>query len=169
MSQRYDNKIKSFYLKLYSTKNKETHRQIGDYLQYFGVFAVILCSLYHKDIDIFIKFMAYYGVCVSIAWILKGLFNNRRPNEFPDNETNPKNEKLKFDISIKEGNSFPSGHTASAMTAIYLFQISTTLGVIGLCVGLFTAWTRLINRKHWLRDVGFSIIADIVIYYLMFF
>lgn len=77
MSQRYDNKIKSFYLKLYSTKNKELFRKIGDYMQYFGIFAIILCSLYYKDIDLFIKFMAYYGVCVSIAWVLKGLFNNK--------------------------------------------------------------------------------------------
>lgn len=161
-------KLKNFYLELYSTKHKEIYRQIGDYLQYFGIFVVIVCSFYFKDIDIFLKFIPYYVFCILLAWVLKGVFNNRRPNEFSDNETNPKNEKLKLEWSVKEGNSFPSGHTASSMTAIYLFQIDFVLGVIGLCVGIFTAWTRLINRKHWLRDVGFSIVADIVIYYIMF-
>lgn len=162
-------KLKDFYLELYSTKNKELYRQIGDYLQYFGMFVVIIYAIILQNFDFFLKFVVFYTSCVLVAWFLKGIFNNRRPNEFPDNETNPKNEKLKLELSIKEGNSFPSGHTASAMTAIYLFQVDYTLGVIGLLVGLFTAWTRLINRKHWLRDVGFSIVADIVIYYLMFF
>jgi len=68
----------------------------------------------------------------------------------PNDEQRPNNER--------RNNSFPSGHTASAITGAHIMyreykDVSPWIGVGGYLMATATGTFRILNRAHWLSDV----------------
>jgi membrane-associated phospholipid phosphatase len=113
-------------------------------------------------------FVISYAISEAIQGSLKVLFNNPRPNEV-EGTVNP---PLKLEWSVDIGDSFPSGHTMSAMVGgIFWFQMRyicgyPVMGIIGVLLGIVTGLSRIISRSHWLRDVVASWVTAVIIYWV---
>ena len=142
---------------------KNDLRELGDNLQFITPLVVIAYCVLTPDLYLLKGFLACYGICLVIQLFLKALFNNPRPNEIGWNTRNP---NLRLGWSPYKGNSFPSGHTMSAMCGGIFWTNMLTLpwfvGWIGISLGLITALSRLSARAHWMRDVFTSAIIAIV-------
>lgn len=163
-------KIYNYLYKTFEGTHKlEVIRKCGDYLQFFGVFTFIIYSIFCFNAQLVLSFILFYILINVICSILKIIFDNQRPTEYTDKvDENVKNPNLKLHFSIRKGNSFPSGHTASAMSAIWLFQLNPYLGILGILVALFVAFSRVAGRNHWLRDVSFSMVYVTILYFIIF-
>jgi membrane-associated phospholipid phosphatase len=112
-------------------------------------------------------FVISYVVCGVIQISLKKIFNNPRPNEV-EGTVNP---PLKLEWT-NEGESFPSGHTMSAMAGgVFWFQMQyiygyPVMGIIGVLLGVLTGLSRIISRAHWLRDVVASWVTAVMVYWV---
>ena len=151
------------YRKLWGIKDsvKADLRKVGDHLQFITPIFVIVYGIMSGDIRLLQVFFYYYLGCTVIHVLLKWLFNNPRPSEI-DTDINP---QLQFQWSVNKGDSFPSGHTMSAVSGgVFWFNICPYLGVIGIILGIFTAFTRIVVRAHWLRDVGTSSVIAIAMW-----
>ena len=125
---------------------KSDLRKIGDNLQFITPIGVLLYGAFTGELKLLQVFILYYLGCTVIQVFLKWLFNNPRPNEI-DTTVNP---ALTLDWSVNKGDSFPSGHTMSAVSGgVFWFNICGYMGVLGLVLGVFTAFTRLVVKAHW--------------------
>jgi membrane-associated phospholipid phosphatase len=122
----------------------------------------ILAVLY---LAILASVTAFILFCYTVRYIgvtRANIFNNIRPSE---DESNTKAPAMDLDWSPSEGNSFPSGHTMAAVCGgVFWFEISFYMGVLGLFLGLLTGASRVIAKKHWLRDVLTSTSVSISLY-----
>lgn len=153
----------SFYDKLWGIKEsvKSDIRSLGDKLQMLTPVVFVVYEACYGDHYTSKVFVAAFIINMAICSLLKALFNNPRPREVDGS----KNPELDLDWSPNKGNSFPSGHTASAMIgAFFWFEISVYAGVIGLLLGVITALSRIIAKAHWLRDVATSTVIACAIY-----
>jgi membrane-associated phospholipid phosphatase len=157
------------YNKLWNMKDSiiKDLRDCGNYLQFLTPLVVLLYAAWNGQMYLARTFIIYYLVCTIIQVLLKSLFNNPRPNEF-DISTN-KNPPLHFEWSVNKGDSFPSGHTMSAMSGgIFWSNISMGqpyIACIGIALGIITAISRVAAKAHWLRDVSFSAVLSILLWY----
>lgn len=155
--------LDSFYNKLWSMKEsiKEDIESLGDYLQYITPIGFIIYSACFLDNHTSKVFVCAFAVAMLIVVILKAIFDAPRPREVGTTD----NPDLDLDWSPTDGNSWPSGHTASAlMGGIFWFQINDWAGYCGVALGLITGLSRIIAKAHWVRDVVTSLIISIVIY-----
>ena len=155
--------LDSFYNKLWSIKEsiKDDIKSIGDYLQYVTPIVFIVYSACFLDNHTSRVFVCAFAVAMIIMSLLKALFNVSRPREVEGTD----NPDLDLDWSPDEGNSWPSGHTMSAMMGgVFWFQINEWIGLLGIALGLFTGLSRIIAKAHWLRDVLTSTVISVVIY-----
>ena len=140
---------------------KSDLRKIGDNLQFITPIGVLLYGAFTGELKLLQVFILYYLGCTVIQVFLKWLVNNPRPNEI-DTTVNP---ALTLDWSVNKGDSFPSGHTMSAVSGgIFWFNICGYMGILGLVLGVFTAFTRLVVKAHWMRDVVTSGIIAIIMW-----
>jgi membrane-associated phospholipid phosphatase len=156
-----------FYRKLWALKDelKEDIVKIGDYLQLVTPLVFLIYVACYSTNKVGKVFVATYIICTVIQVLLKTLFNNPRPREVEEGST--RNPILKLDWSFNEGDSFPSGHTMSAMSGgVFWFEIGTIAGIIGIILGLFCGLSRIIGRAHWLRDVITSSVIAVIAYYI---
>lgn len=142
--------------------------KLGDIGQYLGPIAVLGYCVLMANWHLLEVFTITYLITAAIQVLLKLFFNNPRPRETDLDGINP---DLKLEISAKEGNSFPSGHTMSAMTGgMFWFEFiglgysPIIFGIAGVLVGVITAFSRIFKRAHWVRDVGFSLVVSIIAY-----
>ena len=155
----------SIYEKIWSLK--ETWfglklRELGDYIQIGCPAFFLVWSACFGTNELSRVFILTFLTAMGIYLLLNGLFNNIRPSE---DESNTKAPAMDLDWSPSEGNSFPSGHTMAAVCGgVFWFEISFYMGVLGLFLGLLTGASRVIAKKHWLRDVLTSTSVSISLY-----
>ena len=155
--------LDSFYNKLWSIKEsiKDDIKSIGDYLQYATPMVFIIYSACFLDNHVSRVFVCAFAVAMIIMSLLKALFNAPRPREIEGTD----NPDFDLDWSPDDGNSWPSGHTMSAMMGgVFWFQINEWIGLLGITLGLFTGLSRIIAKAHWLRDVLTSTVISVAIY-----
>lgn len=153
------------YNKLWNMKEsiKNDIVSLGDYIQYLTPIGFIIYSACYLDNHTSRVFVISFTIALLIMTLLKGLFNNPRPREVEGSD----NPTLNLEWSPDEGNSFPSGHTMSAMMgAMFWFQINDFVGFIGICLGLICAVSRIVAKAHWLRDVCTSSAISAMIYFI---
>ena len=153
----------SIYDKLWSIKEsvKADIVSLGDKLQLLTPVLFIIYQACYGSHHTAKVFVVAFALNMIICSLLKAIFNNPRSRETEGD----KNPDLDIDWSPNEGNSFPSGHTASAMIgAFFWFEINTYVGIVGLALGVITALSRIIAKAHWLRDVVTSAIIACIIY-----
>ena len=151
------------YRKLWGIKDgvKADIKKWGDYVQFVTPLAVLLYGAIIGELKLLQVFILYFTGCTILQIVLKWLFNNPRPKEI-DSDVNP---KLRFGVTPIVGNSFPSGTTMSAVCGgMFWFNISPYLGVLGVLLGIFNAFSGLINKEHWIRDVMTSAVIAIVMW-----
>jgi membrane-associated phospholipid phosphatase len=142
--------------------------KVGEHSQTLTPVAFFTYSACRLGSHITKVFVISYVVCGVIQLSLKALFNNPRPNEV-EGTVNP---PLKLEWSNKKGESFPSGHTMSAIAGgIFWFQMQNicgypVMGIIGVLLGIVTGLSRIISRAHWLRDVVASWVTAAVVYWV---
>ena len=160
----------SFYEKIWSLKNTWFGlklRELGDYIQIACPAFFLVWSACFGTNELSRVFIVTFLLAMGIYLLLNCIFNNIRPSEDTTNKEAP---DMKVDWSPYEGNSFPSGHTMAAVCGgIFWFEISFTMGCIGLFLGLMTGASRVIAKKHWLRDVLTSTFISIGLYSLATF
>jgi len=102
------------------------------------------------------RFLLAYGLVSLMTFLMKSIFYAPRPNE-------GEGDSLRFKWSVNEGESFPSGHTSSAMAgAVYALFIDWRVGLVLLLLTFICAWTRVLVFAHFWRDVFFgSVVAQI--------
>ena len=158
--------------------------KIGDILQYTNpiIFALYALGVAYVNITqqadhpfkLLSVFMCTYAATAIIQITLKFLFDNPRPRDEIEKGNTGVNPDLNFNPKADGHNSFPSGHTMSAMTGgMFWFQMTfgipslgIFLGIIGFSLGILTAFSRIVKHAHWVRDVGFSIIVSMVAYFI---
>ena len=140
---------------------KDDIKSLGDYLQYATPMIFIIYEACFGDHNTARVFCITFVISLIIMSVLKALFNAPRPRE----TSTSSNPDLDLDWSPDEGNSFPSGHTMSAMVGgVFWFEIDPYVGVLGVACGLFTGLSRVIARAHWFRDVLTSTVIACVLY-----
>ena len=97
------------------------------------------------------SYIFLFIISTTITYLLKLIFNRKRPYHFFDK---------RFAILVYENHSFPSEHT---IIAILSFIITGNILV------LISPILRIITLKHWLSDAIFSIILSFVFYYFFSF
>ncbi len=152
-----------FYKKLWSIKEsiKEDIRSLGDKIQFITPLVFITYSACYLTNHISKVFVASFLVAIIIMSLTKAMFNAPRPYEVDGT----KNPELDLDWSLREGNSFVSGHTTSALIGgIFWFQINDFMGFVGVMLGLITGVTRIVAKEHWLRDIIGAAVISVSIY-----
>lgn len=145
-------KLDRFYNTLWNIpeKYKKIIQKSGDVLQIIiplSLLITLICLHYYHTAMIYA--MAF-AIAMLLQVLIKSLFNNSRPRD----TTTTDNPDLNLDWSPNEGNSFCSGHTLAAMTgAFFWFFISPICGIIALIFAILVAFSRIVARAHWLRDV----------------
>lgn len=155
--------LNKFYKKLWNIKEsvKKDIKKLGDYMQFITPVVFLVYIACFGDTTLGRAFCVAYIAGTIIQVLLKALFNNPRPREV-DGTCNP---NLDLDWSVNEGDSFPSGHTMSAMVGgVFWFEISWWMGIIGVILGLVTGLSRIIAKAHWLRDVLTSSVVAVILY-----
>ena len=146
---------------------KDDIRKIGDHIQFLTPIAVVLYCILDGNIPMLREFIIYYLICTAIQVLLKWAFNAPRPSQ-TDSETNP---LPKWEWSVNRGDSFPSGHTMSAISGGLFWTLfafgQPWVGIAGILLGLITALSRMIVRAHWLLDVGTSIIIASIVFLII--
>lgn len=155
----------SFYEKIWSLKDTwfgKKLREAGDYIQILCPSLFLVWSACFGTNELSQVFVLTFLAAMGIYLLLNGIFNNIRPSE---DESNTEAPDMVVDWSPTEGNSFPSGHTMSAVSGgVFWFEISPIAGCIGLLLGLVTGASRIISKKHWVRDVLASTVISITLY-----
>lgn len=146
---------------------KDDIRKMGDHIQFLTPIVVVLYCILDGNIPMLREFIIYYLICTAIQVLLKWAFNAPRPSQ-SDSETNP---LPKWEWSVNRGDSFPSGHTMSAISGGLFWTLfafgQPWVGIAGILLGLITALSRMIVRAHWLLDVGTSIIIASIVFLIM--
>jgi hypothetical protein len=146
---------------------KDDIRKIGDHIQFLTPIVVVLYCIIDGNIPMLREFIIYYLICTVIQILLKWAFNAPRPSQ-TDSEANP---FPKLEWSVNRGDSFPSGHTMSAISGGLFWTLfafgQPWVGIAGITLGLITALSRMIVRAHWLLDVGTSIIIASIVFLIM--
>lgn len=158
--------------------------KLGDILQYtnpliflgyaLGISYVNVVNRVDRPFQLLTVFVCTYVATALIQIVLKFLFDNPRPRDEIEKNNQGVNPDLNFDPGLDKHNSFPSGHTMSAMTGgMFWFQMTFGIlnlgiffGIIGFSLGVLTAFSRIVKHAHWVRDVGFSAIVSIVAYFI---
>lgn len=142
-------------------KTKDIIETIGDYLQFLTPIFYLCYSLAHNSHYETVVFVLTFVLGLCISSLLKAIFNNERPYE-TDSTDNP---DLNVDWSPRQGNSFPSGHTLSAMLGgLFWFQINPWFGCVGVALGCFTGFSRMVANAHWLRDILGAVTIAVTLY-----
>lgn len=127
--------------------------KVGDLLQYvlpWGAFIVVALLTPHNAIPVLIA----NAIIAGIVSILKHLSNYTPFGERPNGGIN----------------SFPSGHTSGAFSgaATILWVFGWQFAVVPLLAAALTGLSRIMAKKHWLRDViGGALIAIAVQYHFL--
>lgn len=97
------------------------------------------------------KFAFAYVLATIVTHTLKGITFAPRPKE-------SQGEWIKWDISLKTGNSFPSGHTTSAMSgAVYAgYTLHPVSSFIFIVLAVIVAMSRVHAKAHFHRDVFYG-------------
>ena len=179
-------KLMDFYKIFWNFPQKYQDKlgKLGDTVQYtnpiiFLIYAIGVTfynSFYRIEnpFKLLVVFVITYAITALIQVTLKFLFNQPRPRTEIAKGNQGINPDLNFDPQIDGQNSFPSGHTMSAMTGgMFWFQMTfgyaelgILFGIIGFTLGLLTALSRIVQHAHWVRDVGFSIVVSVLAYFI---
>jgi membrane-associated phospholipid phosphatase len=164
--------LDKFYLKMWGIKEslKNDIVKLGDYLQLVTPIVFLIYSSCFLGTYISRVFIVSYIIANIIQVLLKSLFNNPRPSETEGTD----NPDLNFDWSVNEGESFPSGHTMSAMIGGVFWLLMPKcgnipfLGIFGILLGVITGISRVIAKAHWLRDILTSSLISGIIYWIAY-
>lgn len=138
---------------------KDWFETLGDALSVAVPVVVITWLVLEKNYLEASKFGFAYLIANLITHLLKALTFAPRPYE-------RQGEWIKWDISFKTGNSFPSGHTTSAMCgavyASYALQAMPSLAFTGMAI--LVALSRVHVKAHFYRDVFYGyVIAQLTV------
>ena len=164
--------------------HEEQLGKLGDVVQYTNPLIFLVYAIFATLVNLFngaensfrllTVFVCTYAITALIQVILKFLFNQPRPRTEIAKGNQGINPDLNFEPKIDGQNSFPSGHTMSAMTGgMFWFQMTfgvvqlgVLFGIIGFTLGILTAFSRIVQLAHWVRDVGFSIVVSVLAYFI---
>lgn len=150
------------YLWSWPEKVKEKIRKIGDFLQIGVPFAWFVYVIAIGSWNLLAVSAATFVVSLGLYLLLNAIFNNTRPKETPELTSPP---DMDVDWSPTIGNSFPSGHTMGAFAGgIWWFQMNPILGILGVALGVFTGFSRVVAKAHWVRDVLTSMGIATILY-----
>jgi membrane-associated phospholipid phosphatase len=95
----------------------------------------LLTAALHKDKHGALQFAEAYGATMAIVYVLKPIVDRQRPDG--------------------GGQSFPSGHSASAFAGAAFLQrrYGWSYGVPAYAIATFVAWSRVESKRHWTSDV----------------
>lgn len=131
-----------------------------------GAYVVALLYLYmQKDIGNLYHSILVPAVSFLVVSVFRHIYNQKRPYEELDIEPIIPKEK--------QGKSFPSRHVFSIfMIAMTWMQLSQTLGVLLIFLGILLAILRVIGGVHYTRDVVagaiLGILCGVMGYYIIF-
>jgi membrane-associated phospholipid phosphatase len=128
------------------------YKRWGDFLTIAIPSVTLALAAWIGKTEIF-KFILAYIIVNTICFILKSTLFAPRPRQLIG-------DSIRWKISVEEGNSFPSGHTASAMAgAVYGVFLYWPVGIVLLLLAFLCAWTRVKTLAHYWRDVFFGSIC----------
>ena len=138
-----------------STSEVGRARKIGDILQYaLPWLALLIIALRGQQLEAW-RWL-YIGLTTAIiTQLLKYLFDFTDLGRRPDG-----------------GNgAMPSGHTSSAFMGAWfiLFQNGILAAIVPILLAGFTGYSRIVSKRHWLRDVIGGALLALLINYLFFF
>ena len=95
----------------------------------------LLAAAAHKDGKGTLQLAEAYGAAMAVVYVLKPIVNRQRPNG--------------------GGQSFPSGHSASAFAGAGFLQrrYGWRYGAPAYAIAAFVAWSRVESKQHWTSDV----------------
>ena len=116
--------------------HRSTVEQIGDYLQLLVPAYAFGMAMNEPDWDGVKQFAYSYGTTTAAVYALKYTVHERRPNK-------------------ANNHSFPSGHTASAMSGATFIhkRYGIKQAIIPYILAAFTGYTRVVGEKHHFHDV----------------
>ena len=93
-----------------------------------------------------------------IVTLFRKIINRKRPYESMD---------IKPLIRHKQGESFPSRHSVSAMIiALVCFYVHFTLGIFACIIAIMISVSRVLAGVHYISDVLTAIIIAFIIYWI---
>jgi membrane-associated phospholipid phosphatase len=97
-----------------------------------------------------VHFIISYALANAICFLVKGFTYAPRPNANAG-------KYVRWKFSLNDGESFPSGHTTSAMHgAVYTAFLYLPIGVPLILLASLCGYTRLKVKAHYDRDVFFG-------------
>jgi membrane-associated phospholipid phosphatase len=132
------------------------YKRLGDFLT-LAIPCTTLCMIAgYFPRDEMKKFIFAYLLVSFITWLMKASFFAPRPNANIG-------DSVRWKWSVNDGDTFPSGHTSSAMAgAVYALFIYYPVGIPLIALAILCAWTRVQVKAHFYRDVFFgSVVAQL--------
>ena len=129
-------------------------RSLGDLLQYAVPWAALLCvALEGEQLEAW-RWLYIGSITAVTTHILKYLFDFTSLGKRPDGGDG----------------SMPSGHTSSAFMGawFFLFEYDLVAAVISLILAALTGYSRVVAKRHWVRDVIAAAILALLFNYLFF-
>jgi membrane-associated phospholipid phosphatase len=113
----------------------DTASKIGDVAAIALPLSGLAVAAGHRDGKGALQLVEAYGATMAVVYILKPTIDRQRPNG--------------------GGQSFPSGHSASAFAGAAFLQrrYGWGYGVPAYAVATFVAWSRVDAKQHWTSDV----------------
>lgn len=141
------------------------YKRLGDGLTIAIPAATLALAAFYSKEDVF-KFGLAYCLTALITFLFKGFTYAPRPNM-------KTTDSIRWKLSFNDGDSFPSGHTSSAMAgATYAVFLYWPVGLALLVFAFLCAFSRVKVLAHFWRDVFFgSIVAQIgcgIVYWNLF-
>ncbi|MDD8049061.1 MAG: phosphatase PAP2 family protein [Thomasclavelia sp.] len=120
------------------------------------IYGVTLIHLYLSHSSLFINTVLIPLISFSIVTLIRKIIDRPRPF-------------IKYDFEPlyykKEGESFPSRHTVSAISiAVALFHVNMVIGIVVLILASLVALSRILSGVHYPSDVIVGILIALLVY-----
>ena len=125
---------------------------------FYGLYPAILVYLYMTNNDLLIEVTLKPFFMFLFVTLFRKMIN--RPRPYDQLPITPIEEH-------KQGESFPSRHSASAfIIALMIIKVSLPLGIFALLCAIIVALSRLLGGLHYLSDIVAAILLSALLYFI---